>query len=161
MKIELFIAFKPLNGFKFYKNDKKRLKKYPNLRHSRAFILSRSLKWHYKLKDHICISHKDSVAIIARSKWRVGVDIEKIKERNFNAVMKFCFNENEINLVQNADDKILMFYKIWTAKEACIKYLDLNFSDIKSVNFKEIRAKFSLKFISFNGYIAALVYKKG
>ena len=132
----------------------------PNLAGSRGFLLSRSLKWRFKLKDKICIAHKSEAAVIARSKIRLGVDAERILRRDFDAIMEFCFDERERKFVQNAHDKILVFYKIWTAKEAYIKFKKLGFSSLKSVNFYEILHKMTINFIRIDDFLIALIYKK-
>lgn len=151
--IQIFIG-NEISNFKLYKNDKKRRKK------SKGFLASRSLKFRYKLKDKISISHKDDFAVIARAKFRLGVDMERLKERNFEAVMEFCFNEDEKNLVRNSRDKILEFYKIFTFKEAYIKYKNLGFWALKLVNFNEIKDKISIIFIKFDDFLICVVSRK-
>lgn len=160
MKIELFFTTQILRGFKLYRRDKKRLAKAPNLAQNHGFLLARSLRWRFKLKDKICISHKKTAAVIAYSKRRVGVDIECLVERNFKAVMQFCFDEDEQNLVQNSKDQLLAFYQIWTVKEAYIKYAGLGFDQLKSVKFYEILNKMVTRFIRVDDFVIAIVYKK-
>lgn len=52
MKIEIFISQRAISSFKLYKKDKRKLKKYKNLKDNSSFIISRSLKWRFKLKNH-------------------------------------------------------------------------------------------------------------
>lgn len=158
--LEIFISKKPLYAFKIYKNDRRRLKKNLNLIKNNGFLLSRSLKWQFKLKDKICISHKKNICVIARSRRKIGVDIEELKERNFGAVMDFCFSDDERNLVKNADDKIVQFYKIWTTKEAFIKLNNLKFSDLGSVKFKYILNKNNVTYIFYENFLITFLLKK-
>ncbi|MGM9997294.1 4'-phosphopantetheinyl transferase family protein [Campylobacter lanienae] len=160
MKIEIYISQRAINNFKLYKKDKRRLKKHRNLNGNSGFIISRALKWRFKLKDHICISHKKNIAAIARCKGKIGIDIEELKSRNFNSVVEFCFNDDERALWQRSSDKILEFYKIWTAKEAFIKFNGLNFSDLKVVNYNHISTNLNLNFFIFNNYLITIVATK-
>ena len=63
----------------------------------------------------------------ARQKF--GLDLEILKPRNFAAVSEFCFNVFERELLAAADEseKALIFYKIYTIKEALIKARSLGF----------------------------------
>ncbi|WP_169764596.1 4'-phosphopantetheinyl transferase superfamily protein [Campylobacter mucosalis] len=158
-KFALFITTKALHSFNLYKSDKRRLKKYPNLKYQSGFLLSRSLKWQFKLKDKICISHKKDICVIARSKRKIGIDIEELKERNFGAIMDFCFSDDEKNLVKNADDKLLAFYQIYTTKEAFIKLQNLGFSHLQSVNFNAILNRMKTKHITYKNFLITIVYK--
>ena len=157
MKIEIYISQRAISNFKLYKKDKRRLRKYRNLKDSSEFVISRGLKWRFKLKDHICISHKKNIAAIARFKGKIGIDIEELKSRNFDSVVEFCFNDDERALWERSSDKILEFYKIWTAKEAFIKFNGLNFSDLKVANYNHISTNLNLNFFIFNNYLITIV----
>lgn len=122
------IAFKNLD-----KIDKKRVKNSPNLAQNKNFIASRILKNKIK-KKNLCISHKMGFACAINSKF-FGLDMEILKPRNFSAAVDFCFNEKEKEFFEKSEDKMLTFYKIFTAKEAILKLLNLNFADFKKVSF--------------------------
>ncbi|WP_289242483.1 4'-phosphopantetheinyl transferase superfamily protein [uncultured Campylobacter sp.] len=57
----------------------------------------------------------------------IGVDLELIKNRNFDIHMEYCFSNHQIFRVENSDNKLIEFYKIWTLKEARVKLLNLGF----------------------------------
>lgn len=142
-----------------YPKDRRRLKRTPNLALQEGFWLSRTLKSKFKLKDKICISHKPNFALIARYKRKIGVDVEELIQRDFNAVMEFCFDEKERAMVTNADDAMLEFYKIFTAKEAYVKLKNLDFGSL-SVKFYEIFDKMDLSFIKFGEFLITIVKEK-
>lgn len=159
-KIELFITTKIYTTTKLYAKDRRRLRKCKALKYNKSFWLSRSLKWQYKLKDKIFIAHKENIAVIAYCKKRIGIDIEELKDRNFNMIMDFCFNEYERHLVDTANDKMLEFYKIWTSKEAYIKFKNLDFSYIKSVGFNEILNKMDIIYFKAENFLVTILKRK-
>lgn len=143
---------------KLYRSDRRKLKKYPNLKHSKHFRFSRAMKYKYKLKDKICISHKDQICVIAKSKHKIGVDVEELKDRKFSSIMEFCFNDKEKELVLKSKDKITQFYKIYTFKEAYIKYKNLDFSYLKKVNFLNLNGMINYSFFLYKKYIICIVF---
>ena len=101
--------------------------------HLREFRVSRALKARFKKRGRFCISHKsaDGKTIIAVgfARQKFGLDLEILKPRNFAAASEFCFNAFERELLAAADEseKALVFYKIYTIKEALIKARNLGF----------------------------------
>lgn len=101
--------------------------------HLREFRVSRALKARFKKRGRFCISHKsaDGKTIIAVgfARQKFGLDLEILKPRDFAAASEFCFNAFERELLAAADEgeKALVFYKIYTIKEALIKARSLGF----------------------------------
>ena len=100
------------------------------------------------------------IAAVGFSNKKFGLDLEILAERDFDGVIDFCFNEFEKNLMQICDksEKIILFYQIYTIKEAIIKLENLAFSDLArvglSTNQNEIKAKnHKEKFINFKTYL--------
>ena len=163
-EIYLFIGFEAekFNLKMLDRKDRRKLKKYPNLANSNSFKLSRYLKFRAKKRGKICLSHKENIAVLAISKEKVGVDVEELKERNFDGVIKFCFSKKESEIYANANananakDKMQKFYEIYTAKEAVIKAKNLAFSDLASVKFDEMERRY---LIINNLFIICLAFK--
>lgn len=67
--------------------------------------------------------------------------------------MEYCFSNHQIFRVENLDNKLIEFYKIWTLKEAQIKLLNLGFYTIEKVgdedlmNYSDIIESGDMKFI--------------
>ena len=123
---------KPFGRRKLSKKDKALFK----ARAGRVeFLLSRSLLARARRRGRVCVSHKKfdlgAVAAVGISNLKFGLDLEELKERDFAAVIDFCFNDYEKFLfgVCEASQKTLLFYQIYTIKEAIIKArnLDLRF----------------------------------
>lgn len=125
----LKIAFKRLD-----KKDKNRVKRSPNLLDNPNFIASRILKKQVRSK-RVCISHKDGFCVLACSAKNLGVDVEALKDRDFDKFAQICFTDTEKEFLKNSCEKKLDFYKIFTTKEALIKCRNLTFADFKKVSF--------------------------
>ena len=101
--------------------------------HLREFRVSRALKARFKKRGKFCISHKSAegktIVAVALARQKFGLDLEILKPRNFAAASEFCFNAFERELLAAADEseKALVFYKIYTIKEALIKARSLGF----------------------------------
>lgn len=83
--------------------------------------------WHGKpyLKNapyvHSNISHSGCVAMCAVHNTPVGVDIQRIDRADSIVAQRFM-SGRELEAFDAAPDKDGMFYKIWTLKEAYVKY---------------------------------------
>ena len=181
MNIQIYFSdkFTKFNKSKLSKKDKKLYKIRGN---SADFLLSRSIKSHIKKRGKFSISHKKfdpnllnlapnfansqnyHIATVGLSKKKFGLDLEVLADRNYEAVINFCFNEFEKNLMQicNKNEKKILFYQIYTIKEAIIKLENLAFSDLARVGLCQdnsiIKAKnHKGKFIIFKTY---LLYNK-
>jgi 4'-phosphopantetheinyl transferase len=83
--------------------------------------------WHGKpyLKNaphvHFNLSHSGSIAMCALNSTPVGADIEKIGDAD-SITARRILSEQELTAFDTAQDKNSMFYKIWTLKEAYIKF---------------------------------------
>ena len=101
--------------------------------HLREFRVSRALKARFKKRGRFCISHKSAegktIVAVALARQKFGLDLEILKPRDFAAASEFCFNAFERELLAAADEseKALVFYKIYTIKEALIKARNLGF----------------------------------
>ncbi|WP_297942252.1 4'-phosphopantetheinyl transferase superfamily protein [uncultured Campylobacter sp.] len=101
--------------------------------HLREFRVSRALKARFKKRGKFCISHKSAdgktIVTVGFARQKFGLDLEILKPRNFAAASEFCFNAFERELLAAADEskKTLVFYKIYTIKEALIKVRSLGF----------------------------------
>ena len=101
--------------------------------HLHEFRVSRALKARFKKRGEFCISHKSAegktIVAVGFARQKFGLDLEILKPRDFAAASEFCFNAFERELLATADEgeKALVFYKIYTIKEALIKARSLGF----------------------------------
>ena len=82
---------------------------------------------------HFNISHSGEYVALAVSQKPVGVDIEKIKEYNYDVAKRVC-NERELKQLEESNDKASYFIKLWTQKEAVLKMKGIGIAkgDIKN-----------------------------
>ncbi|CZE47462.1 4'-phosphopantetheinyl transferase family protein [Campylobacter geochelonis] len=141
-KNDIYICFSDGEDVKFSKKilskkDKRKLKCSPNLKTNSSFITSRFLKNKAK-KAKFSLSHKEKFAVVAFGKVRkLGVDMEILHKRDIDGVMDFCFNEFECELVKKADEKLQIFYQIYTLKEAVLKAKKLGFEFLGRVGLSK------------------------
>ncbi len=68
------------------------------------------------------ISHSGKWVVCALSKHHVGIDVEKIKPTDFGIAKKyFSTDEYEFLMNQTTEDRLEVFYNLWTLKESYIK----------------------------------------
>ncbi|MBD7912364.1 MULTISPECIES: 4'-phosphopantetheinyl transferase superfamily protein [Clostridium] len=83
------------------------------------------------------ISHSGSYVIVAIDDCALGIDIEEMKEIEFEGIAKGYFDESEYNWIINHDKEKQKkcFYKLWTLKESYVKYvgkgLSIGFNSFK------------------------------
>ena len=71
---------------------------------------------------HFNTTHSGDWVIFIFSANPCGIDIERINyDFDFSGVLKMSFHRDEIDFVQNASDKSLSFFQIWTIKESILK----------------------------------------
>lgn len=73
------------------------------------------------------LSHSGKYVIFAVSDNPVGCDIEQQREVKIDRISKSVFCENEINLLNKADNKQDSFFSIWTGKESLLKCIGEGF----------------------------------
>lgn len=82
---------------------------------------------------HFNISHSGNAVICAVCDKPVGIDIQLMKERDFDRLAKRAFTEKEQALFFSLppEKRREQFFKTWTAKESFIKYLGTGVKDLK------------------------------
>lgn len=66
------------------------------------------------------ISHSGSYIVCCVDDSPCGIDIEFIKQRNINTAKRFC-TDNELQYINNSENKNIALLEIWTKKEAYFK----------------------------------------
>ncbi len=80
--------------------------------------------------SYVSISHSgDHVAVCKNDFHPVGIDIEKMTERDFNKVAKRFFHGKELEKF-NSNPTAEVFYEIWTRKEAYSKILGTGIGEV-------------------------------
>ena len=79
------------------------------------------------------ITHSKNYIAVAISNKNIGIDIEEINDFNIENIDVFT-NKKEQEHINKSDDKLISSIKIFTIKEAYIKYKDLSLFDIKKID---------------------------
>lgn len=88
-----------------------------------------SIRFYYKENKKLAvdgvefnISHSGNMLLVAINTSPIGVDVELIKKDfDFEQILETCFNSNEIEIINQSEDRLLKFYNLWTRKEALLK----------------------------------------
>lgn len=70
----------------------------------------------------VSISHTKDIIAIAVSKHPVGIDIQYMESKFLRLASKIL-STDELKIFDEQDDKVLCFFKYWTAKESFSKFL--------------------------------------
>lgn len=73
---------------------------------------------------HFNLTHCDSLAVLAISaRCKIGVDIETASKRDYLKIAKRYFHANELRALHDCPvtEREILFYKLWTLKEAFFK----------------------------------------
>ena len=81
------------------------------------------------------ISHTNEYVVLVTSDKEIGIDIEKIREKDLKEA-KFFTTEQEYNYIINSKNPQESFWTIYTLKEAYIKMKGTNFNDCQNVSFE-------------------------
>lgn len=82
---------------------------------------------------HFNISHSGNIVLCALYDKPVGIDIQKMKDSNFELLAKRVFTEKEKEQFYSApqDGRKAQFFRTWTAKESYLKFLGTGIKDFK------------------------------
>lgn len=67
------------------------------------------------------ISHSQNHLVIAVCRNEIGIDIETIRETEWNSIRNDCFSKKENSHIDNSMEGSSSFYKYWTRKESFLK----------------------------------------
>ncbi len=83
------------------------------------------------------ISHYPKACVCAISDKEIGVDIQDIRPFSWDIARRVCC-DNELKILESADDKPGLFTKIWSMKESYVKMTGEGISKINSVDITAI-----------------------
>ncbi|GAA4214137.1 hypothetical protein GCM10022289_47310 [Pedobacter jeongneungensis] len=169
--------------------DQLRIRKYTRWKDRQAFLLARMIilekQNHIGITDRILekikytkygrpfienlkadfnITHSgDVIALVTASEGKIGIDVEAINEIKIDDFKDF-FSNSEFDILEYSENRLLDFYRLWTAKEAILKadgsglskFVDLNLKITQ--NFGEIDGKqYHFKFLDIaDGYVCCI-----
>ena len=87
-----------------------------------------------KLNFNVSHSADAIIAIVGLGYDSLGIDMEVLRNKNREKIIKRFFQKDEIAFINSSEDKNLEFYRIWTKKEAYIKKNALNMTYISKIN---------------------------
>lgn len=70
---------------------------------------------------HFSVSHSGRCAAIAVDSAEIGIDVEKLPDKDYLKLARRYYHPNELACVEDADDPSRAFTRVWTRKEAYLK----------------------------------------
>lgn len=106
---------------------------------------------------HYNVTHSDGITACISVDKECGIDAERVRDFRPN-VIKRAFSESEKALIENAPDekKNLLFFRLWTLKEAYVKALGIGVSyplNTTEFSFDGSEIHTNIKGYSFRQYI--------
>jgi len=91
----------------------------------------------------ISITHSGSIAAVcvSRRQLKLGIDVEKIKPRNFIELSAEICTANELSNMKAGQYQPVDFYQLWTTKEALTKATAANLRDSFSFDCSQVLKK--------------------
>lgn len=113
--------------------DRERFDHFRSARRRQEFLAGRALLAAMPHPSHArCLSHGHGWVAAARAPtpWRVGVDLEPVRARDWSNIATRHYTTEEQALLTALPDeskRLAWFHTLWTVKEAAIKALNLDF----------------------------------
>ncbi len=103
---------------------------------------------------HFNVSHSGQCVACAVADIPIGIDVQKLTDFNMSLAERVC-NEKELAQILTSADKASEFVKLWTQKEAYVKWLGCGIAsyDLKNVPCEEAET------VYIDGYYIS-IYKK-
>lgn len=110
----------------------------------------------------ISFSYSNELAIVGISDYNLGIDVEKIKKYD-EKIVKRIYCKSEFDFINNSDNKNYEFTKLWTYKEAFVKFkgtgIDKNFRRLNFIYNNSYKYDTFFKTINYTNYIITVCSK--
>lgn len=110
----------------------------------------------------ISFSYSDELAIVGISDYNLGIDVEKIKKYD-EKIIKRIYSKREFDFINNSNNKNYEFTKLWTYKEAFVKFkgtgIDKNFRKLNFIDNNSYKHDTFFKTINYTDYIITVCSK--
>lgn len=106
---------------------------------------------------HFSVSHSGKCAAIAVDSAEVGLDVEKLPDRDFLPIARRFYHPEELRFVEQAEDQARAFTRIWTRKEAYLKQLGIGIAtDLKAFDTTSGELSERIVSIDLEGYVISV-----
>lgn len=113
--------------------DRRRLADFPHLSGRAEWRVSRVLKQAAAGAGKLCLSHSGGCAAGLVCGMRSGIDLERLRPRDFSAWPHWVLSVEESCWLSEQGGTVFAHYALWTVKEALAKAADLSFADLPAL----------------------------
>lgn len=117
--------------------DRLRLAACPQLAAQTRWQVSRYLKSLLPAGSPHSLSHCGGTAAVAAGADEIGVDVERMRPRDFAAWHDGWLNAAEQDFINARGRQMQDYYLVWTLKEALVKAAGLGFADLPDVGLAD------------------------
>lgn len=106
---------------------------------------------------YFSVSHSGRCVAIAADDSEIGVDVERLPDKDHMRIARRCYHPNELSFVKHADDTRRAFTRVWTRKEAYLKQLGIGIAtDLRA--FDTLSGELNDRIVSFDldGYVISV-----
>lgn len=103
---------------------------------------------------YFSVSHSGDCDVIAVDDREIGVDVEKLPDKDYMKIAERFYHPGELRYVQNAEDPARAFTRIWTRKEAYLKQIGIGIAtDLRA--FDTTSGELAARIVSYDldGYV--------
>lgn len=103
------------------------------------------------------VSHSGDHVAIAVDDQEIGVDVEKLPDKDYMKIAERFYHPNELEYVKTADDPKRAFARIWTRKEAYLKQLGIGIAtDLKAFDTTAGELSKRSMSVDLDGYVISV-----
>lgn len=106
---------------------------------------------------YFSVSHSGDCVVIAVDDREIGVDVEKLPDKDYMKIAERFYHPGELRYVQNAENPARAFTRIWTRKEAYLKQIGIGIAtDLRA--FDTTSGELSKRIVSYDldGYVISV-----
>lgn len=111
-----------------------------------------------ELISYLSLSHSGNFIafVFSNTVNQVGLDIEVIKERDFESLSNTAYSSDDIRLLANSNEKKKAFYQLWTSKEAVAKLTGEDLTQVLKQSDYKLQKSYNLSFLCNAEYAITL-----
>lgn len=110
---------------------------------------------------YFSVSHSGRCAAIAVDSAEVGLDVQKLPDKEYLKIAERFYHPSEFAYVTGSDDSALAFTRIWTRKEAYLKQLGIGIStDLRSFDTTSPELSERIRSFDIDGYMISVCADK-
>ena len=103
------------------------------------------------------VSHSGECVVIAVDDREIGIDVERLPDRDYLQIAERFYHPNELAYVRRAEDSARAFTYVWTRKEAYLKQIGIGIAtDLKAFDTVSGELSERVASVDLEGYVISV-----